>query len=85
MDIHNFMHLFWRFRHRWEDNIKIGLERIVYKDVDWIYLAQDRVQWRNIVKPVIKFRVTLKGRAFVVRLNDHQHLDTPLRGFRMGS
>jgi hypothetical protein len=30
---------------RWEDNIKIDLKEISYADVDWIRLAQDRVQW----------------------------------------
>jgi len=31
-----------RHRRRWQDNIKIGLKE--YEDVDWIQLAQVRVQ-----------------------------------------
>jgi hypothetical protein len=27
---------------RWEENIKIDLKEIVFEDVDWINLAQDR-------------------------------------------
>jgi hypothetical protein len=26
-------------RHRWEDNIKIGLKEVGYEGVDWIHLA----------------------------------------------
>jgi hypothetical protein len=27
------------------------------EDVDWIYLAQDRVLWRDVINKVMKFRV----------------------------
>jgi hypothetical protein len=33
-----------RPRRRWEDNIKIDLKEIVWGDMDWINLAQDRNQ-----------------------------------------
>jgi hypothetical protein len=33
-----------RPRHRWEDNIKVGLREIGLEGVDWIYLAQDGVR-----------------------------------------
>jgi hypothetical protein len=26
----------------WEDNIKMGLMEVVWKDVEWIHLAQNR-------------------------------------------
>ena len=29
-------------RHRWEDNIKIDLQDIGWRGMDWIDLAQDR-------------------------------------------
>jgi len=29
-------------RHRWEDNIKMGLQEVGCGGVDWIELAQDR-------------------------------------------
>jgi hypothetical protein len=31
-----------RPRHRWENNIKMGLREIRFGGVDWIHLAQDR-------------------------------------------
>jgi hypothetical protein len=45
-----------RPRHRWEDNIKMNL-REGWGDVDWIYLAQDRDQWRAVVNTVMNLRV----------------------------
>jgi hypothetical protein len=33
-----------RPRHRWEDNIKMDLREIGINGVNWIWLAQDRVQ-----------------------------------------
>jgi hypothetical protein len=33
-----------RPRHRWEDNIKMELREIWIDGVNWIWLAQDRVQ-----------------------------------------
>jgi hypothetical protein len=32
-----------RPRHRWEDNIKMNLREIGINEVNWIWLAQDRV------------------------------------------
>jgi hypothetical protein len=31
-----------RPRHRWEDNIKMDLQGVGCRDIDWIKLAQDR-------------------------------------------
>jgi hypothetical protein len=39
-----------RPRRRWEDNIKMDLREIGIDRVNWIQLAQDRVQWRAGVK-----------------------------------
>jgi len=33
-------------RHRWEDNIKVDLQEVGCRGVDWIELAQDRDRWR---------------------------------------
>jgi hypothetical protein len=41
-----------RLRRRWEDNIKMDLREIGFRDVDWIHLAQDRDSWRALVKTV---------------------------------
>jgi hypothetical protein len=39
-------------------NIKIYLEEIGFKVVDWIYLSQDRDRWRALVStPVKKDRI----------------------------
>jgi hypothetical protein len=34
-----------RPRHRWEDNIKMGLGEIGFGYVNWIHLAQDWDRW----------------------------------------
>jgi hypothetical protein len=41
-----------RPRRRWEDNIKMDLREIGWGDMDWIDLAQDRDQWRDIMTAV---------------------------------
>jgi hypothetical protein len=39
------------------DNIKIDLREIGWDGGDWIDLAQDRDQWRALVKAVINLRL----------------------------
>jgi hypothetical protein len=46
-----------RPRRRLEDNIKMDQEEIVFGDVDWINLAQDRDRWRALVNSVMNLRV----------------------------
>jgi hypothetical protein len=46
-----------RHRHRWEDNIKMGLLKIGWGGMDWINLVQDRDQWRAVVNTVMNVRV----------------------------
>jgi hypothetical protein len=46
-----------RPRRRWVDNIKTDLSEIGWDGVDWIELAQDRDQWRALVKTVLNLRV----------------------------
>jgi hypothetical protein len=41
-----------RPRRRWEDNIKMDLREIGIDRVNWIWLAQDNVQWRAFVNTV---------------------------------
>jgi hypothetical protein len=43
--------------HRWEDNIKMDLREIGWDGMDWTDLAQDRDQWRALVKTVMNIRV----------------------------
>jgi hypothetical protein len=47
-----------RPRRRWMDNIKIELREIGWDRGDWIDLAQDRDQWRALVRAVMNFRVS---------------------------
>jgi hypothetical protein len=46
-----------RPRRRWVENIKVDLREIVFGDVDWINLAQDRDRWRALVNTVMNLRV----------------------------
>jgi hypothetical protein len=46
-----------RPRRRWEDGIRMDLEKIGLGDVDWIRLSQDRDRWRAVVSAVMNLRV----------------------------
>jgi hypothetical protein len=46
-----------RPRRRWVDNIKMDFKSIGWDGMDWIYLAQDKDQWRALVNTVMKLRV----------------------------
>jgi len=46
-----------RPRRRWEDNIKVDLQKVGCWGMDWIDLAQDRDRWRAFVNTVMNFRV----------------------------
>jgi hypothetical protein len=46
-----------RPRRRWVNHIVIGLREIGWDGMDWIDLAQDRVQWRALVNTVMNLRV----------------------------
>jgi len=46
-----------RPRRRWVDNIRIDLQEVGCRYVDWIGLAQDRDRWRTLVSAVMNLRV----------------------------
>jgi hypothetical protein len=46
-----------RHTRRWVDNIKMDLRKIGGGGMYWIYLAQDRDQWRALVNTVMNLRV----------------------------
>jgi hypothetical protein len=46
-----------RPRRRWEDNIKMDLREIGIDGVNWIQVAQDRVQWRAFMNMIMNVRV----------------------------
>jgi len=37
-----------RPRRRWEDNIKMDLQEVGCKDMEWIELAEDKDRWRAL-------------------------------------
>jgi hypothetical protein len=49
--------LLQRPRRRWEDHIKMDLRETGWGDTEWIYLAQNRDQWRAVVKMVMNLWV----------------------------
>jgi hypothetical protein len=46
-----------RPRRRWEDNIKMDIQEVLWGSIDWIDLAQDRDRWRALVCTVMNLRV----------------------------
>jgi hypothetical protein len=49
--------LLGRPRRRWEDNIRMDLQKVGCGCVDWIGLAQDRDRWRALVGAVRNLQV----------------------------
>jgi hypothetical protein len=43
--------------HKWVGNIKMDLSEIGWDGGDWIYLAEDRDQWRALMNLVMNLRV----------------------------
>ena len=46
-----------RPRSRWEDNIKMDLQEVGCRVIDWIELVQYRDSWRALVNAVMNLRV----------------------------
>ena len=46
-----------RPKHRWEDNIKMDLQKVEREGMDWINLAQDRDICLALVNAVMNLRV----------------------------
>jgi hypothetical protein len=45
-------------RGTWEYDVRMNLREIRWEFVDWKRLAQDRDQWRTLVKTVIDLRIS---------------------------
>ena len=52
-------------RHRWEDNIKMDLQKVRCGGMDWIKLALDRDTWRALVNAVMNFPVPQNVQNFL--------------------
>jgi hypothetical protein len=59
-----------RSRRTWDDIIKVNSEEIEFEGVDWIYLAQDRVQWRALVNTRMNLRSSIKDGKLLDQVND---------------
>ena len=46
-----------RPKRRWEDNIKMDLQEVLCRGMDWIELVQDRDRWQTLVNAVMNHRV----------------------------
>ena len=46
-----------RPRRRWENNIKMDIQKVECGGIDWIDVTQDRDRWRAFVNAVINLRV----------------------------
>jgi hypothetical protein len=61
-----------RPRRWWEDNIKMDLREKRIDGVNWIQLAQDRVQWWAFAKRWWTFGFHKESRIFFDKLSDNQ-------------
>jgi hypothetical protein len=64
-----------RPRRRWEDNVRMDLREVWWEDVDWMYVVQDRDQWRALMNTVINIRFHKRQE---IRLIDERLLDSQL-------
>ena len=46
-----------RPRRRWDDNIRMDLEKIGINAGNWVDSAQDRIYWRALVNEALNLRV----------------------------
>jgi hypothetical protein len=46
-----------RPRRRWVGNVRMDRGEVVWGDVDWIGLDQDRNRWRTVVNSMMNFHV----------------------------
>jgi hypothetical protein len=45
-------------RRRWDDNIKMDIQKVGYWGMDRIDLAQDRERWRTLLNALIDIRIS---------------------------
>jgi hypothetical protein len=54
-----------RPKSRWKDNIQMDLKDIIWEDVDWSHLAQNRVHWQAVVSTVMNVLSIVKRREML--------------------
>jgi hypothetical protein len=47
-----------RYRHRWENNIKMNLQEVGWEGMDLIDMAYDSKRWRALVNVIMNLRIT---------------------------
>ena len=47
-----------RPRHRWNDNIKVDIQKVGFEGMDWIDVAQNRDRLRALVNAVMNLRAS---------------------------
>jgi hypothetical protein len=53
-----------RPRNRWEDNINMYLNEMVWEGVDWMRMAQDEDRWLALTEKELKLCVLYKAGKF---------------------
>jgi hypothetical protein len=56
---------FGRSRSKWDKRIKIGINKIGWESLNWIHLARNGDQWRDLVAAVMNFTVPQKACNFL--------------------
>jgi hypothetical protein len=47
----------WKTRRRCEDNIKMHLQEVKWRGMDWMALVQDNDRWKALVNAVMNLQV----------------------------
>jgi hypothetical protein len=57
----------WETRRRWEDNMKMDLQEVKWRGMDWMALGQDKDRWRALVIAVMNLPVPQNSWSFLTR------------------
>ena len=55
-----------RSKRRWENNIQMDLEEVVWGGMDWNHVAQNRDEWRAVVNAVLSIRIPSNAGNFSI-------------------
>jgi hypothetical protein len=47
----------WKTRRRWEDNIKMHVQEVKWRSMDWVALAQENDRWMALVNEIMNLQV----------------------------